>query len=91
MGNDTTNIRDADKALFDALRNPRDPNFALFSAFLNGEPCSVIIYVEPEDGAYKVTPVAVLLSAGREKIQNMLTDHDGVPPLTEEEHREVNK
>ena len=68
----TTNITDAHREAFDALRDRSFDNFALFSCFANGQPAAAIVAVNPDSGEYRMTPLFVSVTEAM-----VLTDHDG--------------
>lgn len=68
-----TNITEDHKNAFDALING-DPNFALFSCFVDQNPTTAICHIkEIQSGVFHILPLFVAVT------DNMsLTDHDGV-------------
>jgi len=73
MKKDTTNITKQLKGVFEAVRDPRYTNIALFSCYVNGEATAAIVAVTRDDnGDYLFTPLFVAVTPGM-----VLTDHDG--------------
>lgn len=71
----TTNITAHHRAAFEAITSGDFSNFALFSCFVNGEPASAIVAVNPDGDAYVIEPLFVSITPCMD-----LTDHDGVSP-----------
>jgi hypothetical protein len=71
----STNITQAHRALFDALRSNTFENFALFSCFANGEPAAAIVAVNRDGEKFTITPLFVSITP-----EMRLTDHDGNEP-----------
>lgn len=76
MTTPTTNITEQDKESMEAIENPRLQK-ALFSAFYDGKPCTVLVIVTQDAKDYTITPVAIMLT---EEMASKLTDHDGQTP-----------
>jgi hypothetical protein len=55
-------LTEAERELFEAIRNPGYDNFALVQTAFAGEDTAVIATVNDSDDGYIVTPVAVLLT-----------------------------
>jgi hypothetical protein len=71
----TTNITQAHRKVFEALRDVSFDNFALFSCFVDGQPAAAIVAVNQDGGNYAITPLFVSIT------NNMvLADHDGRQP-----------
>lgn len=68
----TTNINTQHKDAFNALTSGKFNNFALFSCFVNGEPATAIVTVNPDESGVTITPLFVSVTPGM-----VLTDHDG--------------
>jgi hypothetical protein len=68
----TTNITQAHRDAFEALRDGAVSNFALFSCFVNGEPGAAIIAVNSDGADHVLTPLFVSVTDAIH-----LTDHDG--------------
>jgi hypothetical protein len=71
----TTNITQAHRDAFEALRDGAVSNFALFSCFVNGEPGAAIIAVNSDGADHVLTPLFVSVTDAIH-----LTDHDGGTP-----------
>ena len=70
-----TNITAAIKHNFDVVRAD-NPNIALFSSFVNGEPTAAIVSISKmRDGSFEIHPLFVAVTPGMK-----LTDHDGREP-----------
>jgi hypothetical protein len=67
-----TNITQAHREAFEALRDASFENFALFSCFVNGAPAVAIVTINPDRAEYTITPLFVSLTGAM-----ILTDHDG--------------
>jgi hypothetical protein len=73
---DFTNISAGHLEAFEALRNEKVQNFALFSCFVNGEPTSAIVSVdELADGDVRIIPLFVAVTESM-----VLTDHNDIKP-----------
>jgi hypothetical protein len=73
-----TNISQAHREAFEALRDSQSENFALFSCFVDDEPACAIVSVtrdatDPEQ--FRISPLFVSVTS-----QMRLADHDGVEP-----------
>jgi len=68
-----TNITAEHKDVFQALISGKYENFALFSCFVNGEPATAIVTVNPDGKEFNVSPVFVSVTPGM-----VITDHEGV-------------
>ena len=70
-----TNISEEHRRAFEALTNGSYKNLALFSCFVNNEPASAIVSIQPPgvDGEdeYVIHPLFVSVTS-----QMILTDHD---------------
>ncbi|MGH9632052.1 MAG: hypothetical protein ACRD7E_27425 [Bryobacteraceae bacterium] len=73
-----TNIREAHRKAFAALRDSSFQNFALFSCFVDGQPAAAIVGVTQEGGDYTITPLFVSVTGAM-----VLTDHDGASAAQE--------
>jgi hypothetical protein len=71
----TTNITQAHREVFEALRDGAVSNFALFSCFVNGEPAAAIVAVNWDGEDYALTPLFVSVTDAMH-----VTDHDGRTP-----------
>jgi len=71
----TTNITQAHRDAFEALRDSAVSNFALLSCFVNGEAASAIIAVNRNGEDYVLTPLFVSVTDAMR-----LTDHEGRTP-----------
>jgi len=69
-----TNITQAHREAFEALRDGSFENFALFSCFVNGAAAAAIVAINPDGAEYAITPLFVSITAGM-----VLTDTDGRP------------
>ena len=71
-----TNITEQHRHAFEALTNGSYENLALFSCFVNNEPASAIVSIQPPgvDGEdeYVVQPLFVSITSDM-----ILTDHEG--------------
>ena len=74
----TTNITQAHREAFEALRDCSCDNFALFSCFANGEPAVAIVAIHEDDSTFKIRPLFISVTPGM-----TLTDHDGNPTAKE--------
>jgi hypothetical protein len=71
----TTNITQAHRDAFEALRDGAVSNFALLSCFVNGEPTAAIVAVNSDGADYALTPLFVSVTDAMH-----LTDHEGCTP-----------
>lgn len=69
-----TNITQAHREAFEALRDSSFENFALFSCFVDGKPAAAIVAINQDGGEYNITPLFVSVTEAM-----LLTDHDGQP------------
>jgi hypothetical protein len=67
-----TNITEAHREAFEALRDGSFENFALFSCFVDGQPAAAIVAINQDGGEYNITPLFVSVTDAM-----VLTDHDG--------------
>ena len=74
----TTNITDAHRRAFEALRDASFQNFALFACFVNGQPASAIVAITQDGSEYSIMPLFVSVTDAM-----VLTDHDGKPVAEE--------
>lgn len=70
----TTNITQAHRDAFEALRDGAFDNFALFSCFVDGKPAAAIVAINQDGEEYNITPLFVSVTDTM-----ALTDHDGQP------------
>jgi hypothetical protein len=71
----TTNITQAHREAFEALRDGSFGNFALFSCFVDGRPAAAIVTINQDCAEYNnITPLFVSVTDAM-----VLTDHDGQP------------
>jgi len=73
----TTNITQAHREAFEALRDSAFENFALFSCFVDGKPAAAIVAINQAGGDYCITPLFVSVTD-----EMVLVDHDGQQPGT---------
>ena len=71
----TTNITQAHRDAFEALRDCAVSNFALLSCFVNGQPAAAIVAVNSDGADYALTPLFVSVTDAMH-----LTDHEGRTP-----------
>jgi len=67
-----TNITQAHREAFEALRDRSFGNFALFSCFVDGKPAAAIVAINQDGAEYNITPLFVSVTDAM-----ALTDHDG--------------
>lgn len=71
-----TNITKQHQQQFEALRDQKFSNFALFSCFVNGQPSSAIVSINENGGVYDIRPLFVAVTEDM-----VLTDHEGQQPI----------
>lgn len=69
-----TNITEDHKLAFEALKSD-NPNFALMSCFIDGEPTATIAFIREYNNEVSIIPLFVAVT---DKMK--ITDHNGVEP-----------